>query len=223
MATDFRQFVGALAEAEALAAGQLDATRRSHPAVRGDLIYWLGGHELGGQWPTVGAMAQLLSQEVGGHLVAAGLPLLPPREYAAQTMLSVYPARSVGFAAHTDRSGAAGDRRLITAVYYLNPEWTQADGGVLRVSTGESRSTTAAAEEAAIAPDAAAAEVEVEPVLDRLVLFWSDTTTHTVTPTSDGATPRLALSFWFLAADDVHGGLGPSPLEELMEHFPRIN
>eukprot|EP01052_Picozoa_sp_SAG31_P020882 SAG31_NODE_1589_length_7816_cov_5.732279_8_plen_325_part_00 len=203
VAADFRQFVGALADQRALAAGELDATGRSNPALRGDLIYWLGGHELGRKWPLVGPMAQLLGQYVGAELRRAGLPLLPPREYAAKAMLSVYPPRSVGFAEHTDRSDVPGDRRLVTAVYYLNPEWKHSDGGSLRISTQPR--------------DAASQQgMDIHPVLDRLVLFWSDSTSHSVAPTASDAAPRLALSFWFLADDQARAADALSPLEGLM-------
>ena len=177
VAGDFRQFVGALAAAKALAAGELDATGRSAPAVRGDLIYWLSGQELGQKWPTVGAAAQLMAAEVLRHLRGApghGLKLLPSKQYAAAAMLAVYPGGSVGFAPHTDRSDLPGDTRAVTAVYYMNPEWKAADGGLLRVEPTPG------------ANGVPAAAVEVEPVLDRLVLFWADQTTHSVQPTTAG-------------------------------------
>jgi hypothetical protein len=167
VSTDFRKYVGESAETKgkefgALTPGELDATKRSHPALRGDLICWLSGAELQPKWRTVGAAAQLLRTDVLAHLLAGAgagegwARLVPPKAFMGQArrhnrdqpahlltaargrgqaMLSVYPPGSVGFAPHVDRSRAAGDRRKVTAIYYLNPEWQPADGGLsLRAS-----------------------------------------------------------------------------------------
>ncbi|HET9450694.1 MAG TPA: 2OG-Fe(II) oxygenase, partial [Aggregicoccus sp.] len=62
------------------------------------------------------------------------------------------------------------------AIWYANPDWAPAHGGVLRLyPEGE-------------------APVDVEPVLDRLVVFLSERVEHEVLPVS---APRLALTAWF--------------------------
>lgn len=69
--------------------------------------------------------------------------------------------------------------RRITAVYYLNEDWSQADGGALRIYADK------------WTPDAA--PVDVAPKLDRLVLFRS-TLQHEVLVTRR---LRLALTQWW--------------------------
>eukprot|EP01079_Euglenida_sp_SAG-EU17-18_P004154 gene4154-4476_t len=68
----------------AMQPGELDETGRSNPALRGDVIRWLTGEEVGrgrGGSPCVGAMAQLLRSAVLSELMAAlpGVPLIHPK------------------------------------------------------------------------------------------------------------------------------------------------
>ena len=80
------------------------------------------------------------------------------------------------YAAHTDT--IRGDaRRVISYCYYLNDAWTPAAGGELRLHG---------------APD-----IDVAPVLDRIVLFRSDAQLHEVLPTTER---RLSLTGWLSRA-----------------------
>ena len=62
----------------------------------------------------------------------------------------------------------------------MNDEWRQGDGGELVIHPG------------------AEGEKVVDPIQDRLVVFWSDSTHHEVRPTHMDAAERLALSFWYM-------------------------
>ncbi|MCB9674764.1 MAG: 2OG-Fe(II) oxygenase [Alphaproteobacteria bacterium] len=71
--------------------------------------------------------------------------------------------------------------RVVTAIWYVNPDWTPADGGSLRAWVpGGTR--------------------EVEPRLDRLVLFLSERVRHEVLPAHR---ERFALTAWFRGAEAV--------------------
>ena len=210
----FRAFVGECAEASppVLRPGELDATGRSQPAVRGDLITWLTGGELAPEWNSVGTLAQIMRTKFLSELIAsmkgpqqAGVQLIHPRNFMGMTMLSIYSASSVGFATHTDRNETAvdGDLRKISAVYYLNPGWRPEDGGELLIRPGTSN------------------EVIVQPELDRLVLFWSDSVEHKVGATASSAPPRLALSFWFHEDKQGIAGRGEA-LSPLLQAFEDV-
>ena len=97
--------------------------------------------------------------------------------------LALYPGGGARYVRHLDtfRAGAAANatpssNRRLTAIYYANPEWMPEQGGALRVfhEDGSTR--------------------EVEPVLDRLIVFLSDRLEHEVLPAN---AERLALTAWF--------------------------
>lgn len=67
-----------------------------------------------------------------------------------------------------------GDHRRVTAIVYLNPEWQPAHGGQLRLHADP--------------------PVDIEPRLDRLVVFLSDRMEHEVLPAH---APRLAMTAWY--------------------------
>jgi SM-20-related protein len=74
------------------------------------------------------------------------------------------------YSRHLDAFADQQDRRLVTAIYYLN-DWHAGDGGELR-----------------------AAGVDVEPILDRVVIFRSELVEHEVLPTH---VPRFAVTAWY--------------------------
>ena len=75
---------------------------------------------------------------------------------------------------HRDAFPGQGNRRL-TAICYLNPDWRPEHGGMLRLhlDTGP---------------------LDVEPTLDRLVVFLSERVEHEVLPSR---ALRLAATAWF--------------------------
>ena len=106
----------------------------------------------------------------------------------SQPMLACYPAgENARYIRHVDNPDDNG--RVITVIYYLNADWTPADGGQLRLHP------QAAA--AAGAGRSGASTIDVDPVADRLVLFWSDARMpHEVLPAQNQ--DRWALSVWYM-------------------------
>ena len=86
---------------------------------------------------------------------------------------------------HSDVGPQTPDRRL-TCIYYLNPNWTRADGGELRLYLPASRVRESAGGVQPVDP------CDVAPRMDRLIIFRSEIE-HEVLPS---AAPRLALSGW---------------------------
>jgi [Skp1-protein]-hydroxyproline N-acetylglucosaminyltransferase len=75
-------------------------------------------------------------------------------------------------------SGGAQLIRLVTCVYYLNPDWVPDHGGYLRVFTKDSPQQ----------------HWDAAPVLDTLVVFRSTDVEHEVLPTFH---ERMALTVWY--------------------------
>jgi len=158
---------------------------------RDDEVTWLSGDERG----ALGALSQFLRDTLGSlffELFAARDGsnkhlLLRPEDYHSNAMLSVYSSDRGGFVKHLDHDNAS-DPRKISAVYYLNSDWDDKEnGGALllypsTVTEGEGKNH----EEV----------VRVNPIRDRLVLFWSDKMYHAVEPSVKKN--RLACSFWYL-------------------------
>jgi len=79
---------------------------------------------------------------------------------------------------HRDRFSDV-DRRCVSFVLYLNPNWLSGDGGEVRIYEGEHSD---------------AIQTEVVPSWGKLLLFMSADTWHEVMPTH---TQRLSLTGWF--------------------------
>lgn len=146
-------------------------------AARGDEIAWLD-LALHGALPGIEAL--LASLEALRVELAQGLRLALPR---TELQLSRYVAPGARYLRHRDAFRGGGNR-LLTAVYYLNPDWRPEHGGCLRVHGPEGPR-------------------DLEPRLDRLVVFVSEQLEHEVLPVHH---PRLALTAWF-GRDDPLGRL----------------
>src|SRR6185295_11601544 len=85
-----------------------------------------------------------------------------------------YPGAGARYVRHRDAFGGPESRR-VSAILYLNPTWTPADGGLLRLHTG-------------------AGAVDLEPRLDRLVVFLSERLEHEVLPAH---AERFAATAWY--------------------------
>jgi SM-20-related protein len=137
------------------------------PVLRGDLTTWLER----------GADARLaplwaLFDRVAGELrERAFLGVLD-----VEVQLALYPGDGARYVAHRD-AFESGGRRRATAVYYLNPEWCAEHGGALRVHL------------------AGGGTRDIEPVLDRLVVYLAHLVEHEVLPTT---VPRWAVTAWML-------------------------
>jgi hypothetical protein len=162
-------------------------TQKKEGKYRDDEIAWLTGDE---RPVALGALSQFLRDTLGDILCNVFNEkkdgsykhlLLSPTDYHSNVMLSVYSSNRGGFVKHLDHDDAS-DPRKISAVYYLNSDWNENEnrGALLLYPEGGENSTP----------------VRVNPIRDRLVLFWSDTMYHAVEP-SEGR-KRFACSFWYL-------------------------
>ncbi|KTF80310.1 hypothetical protein cypCar_00022596 [Cyprinus carpio] len=71
-------------------------------------------------------------------------------------MVACYPGNGTGYVRHVDNPN--GDGRCITCIYYLNKNWdAKVHGGLLQ-----------------IIPEGRNVVANIEPLFDRLLIFWSD-------------------------------------------------
>ena len=135
-------------------------------ATRGDFITWIepdeAGVALGSLREAFTALGETLSAEA--YLGLGRFDL----------QLAWYPGHGEHYARHVDAFPGQSNRR-VTAIYYLNPDWGPAQGGLLRLHLEEG-------------------PVEVAPTLDRLVVFLSERIEHEVLPAHGS---RLALTAWY--------------------------
>jgi SM-20-related protein len=140
--------------------------------VRGDEIRWLERAELG---KATAALWRLLEEVRGAANAGAYLGL---RRFDLQ--LARYLTPGARYGRHADAFQVKTRRRL-TAIYYANPAWRPEHGGLLRAY-------------------AASGPCDIEPVLDRLVLFSSERVEHEVMATY---VSRTALTAWYYDADGI--------------------
>ena len=162
-----------------------NATMKKNEKYRDDEITWLSGDE---NEDALSALSQFLRDTLGSIIFEIFTKdkgkkiLLRPEEYHSNAMLSVYSSNRGGFAKHLDHDDAT-DPRKISAVYYLNSNWNEKEnGGALLLYPDK-------------VDDDDAKAVRVNPIRDRLVLFWSDQMYHAVEPSNK---QRFACSFWYL-------------------------
>jgi SM-20-related protein len=144
------------------------ADRERRPEVRGDLTCWLDPATAPPALARVHALFDALRDTVN-HAAWLGLR-------AFDLQVALYPGRGARYLRHRDTFRDRPERRL-TAIWYANPDWIPADGGVLRAY--EPAGTRA-----------------IAPLADRLVIFRSDALEHAVTPSQ---TQRIALTAWYRA------------------------
>lgn len=172
----------ARAEAEELSAsGRLRTgglgraeVRWAEVQARSDDILWLDeAHPP----PAIGTLLHAL-QRLRRRLVAAhGLG-----EAASEVQLARY--REGGrYVRHLDAYRGAATRRL-TVLLYLNPDWTEAQGGCLRLYPDRPQ-----------APPLP--HLDVAPLGGRLLVFQSRRLEHEVRPVAPLAPPRYSLTCWY--------------------------
>jgi SM-20-related protein len=179
-ATGVHDAIEALAAAGRLRQAGLGrgAARRVDGAVRGDAITWIDPgqvpRELAGLWAVFLALRDSLNRDA-----YLGLDRM-------EIQVARYPGGGAAYARHRDAfpapPGGRANRR-VTAIYYANLGWSPGDGGVLRLH----------------GPDGPA---DVEPILDRLLVFQSERVEHEVLP---ALTPRRAVTAWFRPRDPLGG------------------
>ena len=106
-------------------------------------------------------------------------------------MVTCYPGGGARYVRHCDNSCFAGEGercngRRLTVIMYLNPAWVSVHGGELRIFPP-------------FAPKGRPPLCDVAPLLDRLLLFFSDLRTpHEVLP---ACAPRRACTLWYVERD----------------------
>nr|WNL52995.1 prolyl 4-hydroxylase 2B [Sinonovacula constricta] len=142
--------------------------------IRSDEIYWVEGSEesLPGVRYIVSTMDKILiafNDYLDGRYFING---------RTKAMLACYPGNGTYYRRHVDNPNKDG--RVVTCILYLNENWdAQKDGGVLRVL-----------------PSNAPTYVDVAPVANRLLFFWSDRRNpHEVQPAFK---TRYAITVWYM-------------------------
>ncbi|XP_072884909.1 prolyl hydroxylase EGLN2-like [Hemitrygon akajei] len=99
------------------------------------------------------------------------------RGVRSAAMVACYPGHGTGYVRHIDNPN--GDGRCVTCIYYLNRDWdVSVHGGLLQIFP-ENRSEVA----------------NIEPLFDRLLIFWSDRRNpHEVKP---AFATRYAITVWY--------------------------
>jgi SM-20-related protein len=149
------------------AAGVGSGQARIRSDIRGDHICWLDETQAGPALTEVLARLEDLRQRINRALFL-GL-------CDAELHFAVYPPGS-GYKRHLDRF-RDDDRRALTVILYLNQDWTDQDGGLLRFWPDENRPP-----------------LEILPAGGTLVTFLADRFWHEVLP---ARRQRLSLTGWF--------------------------
>lgn len=151
--------------------------------MRTDKMVWMEGSE-----SFVGPLLRrhILRSDVLSQKINLLLKAIAP-EHAWQgcgrskIMATCYPRGGKRYVAHYDNPNHNG--RKLTMILYLNGAWKHGDGGVLRMKSK-------------------GVQVDVAPLENRLLCFWSDKRCpHEVLPTS-GSSDRFAITIWYLDEDD---------------------
>ena len=150
------------------------------PVKRSDLIHWLKLGDRGGGGGGGGGSGRLRHLKAAARGLEALSPLLNDyfdgpsgagRPDRMSFMVACYPGdSSVGYVKHRDSRPdlRTPPGRKVTALFYLNPDWRETDGGQLRLWWEGADGVTGAPE-----PDGVATTTLVAPLLGRLVFFVS--------------------------------------------------
>src|SRR5262249_23586211 len=150
------------------------AMHRIDLAVRGDAIAWMEPDEAASELADLTALFLSLRDALNREAYL-GLGRM-------EIQIARYPGNGSRYDRHRDAFPTpAGGRpnRRVTAIYYANPSWRPEDGGVLRLHL-DGRSH------------------DVDPILDRLLVFLSEQIEHEVLPAH---VPRRAVTAWLRNRD----------------------
>lgn len=141
--------------------------------VRGDKIAWITGKE------EIYDNMKLIMDAIDRLMRYCKDSLTEEHVIKGRTpaMVACYPGDGTGYKRHIDNTQKDG--RCITCLYYLNKGWdTEQNGGQLRVF-----------------PSVSEVPVDIDPIFDRLFVFWSDKRTpHEVLP---AYAERFAITLWY--------------------------
>lgn len=154
-----------------------DDEKYTEKRIRGDKITWIEGNE-----PGVGYIKELMqkmdclvlqcngtSRKLGGYDIQG----------RTKAMVAIYPGQQTGYIRHIDNPDQDG--RCLTAICYLNENWSESDGGKLRIYKGTNH-------------------IDIEPVFNRVLLFWSDKRNpHEVLPADFR---RYAVTVWYFDKEE---------------------
>lgn len=147
--------------------------------IRGDQIAWVEGNEPGCE--NIGSLMAHIDEAIMRSAANGQLG-----NYAingrTKAMVACYPGNGTGYVRHVDNPN--GDGRCITCIYYLNKNWdVKVHGGLLQIFP-EDRNVVA----------------NIEPLFDRLLIFWSDRRNpHEVKP---AFATRYAITVWYFDAKE---------------------
>ncbi|KAG0351837.1 2OG-Fe(II) oxygenase superfamily-domain-containing protein [Gamsiella multidivaricata] len=171
-------------------AGQMDKASGKHNieedpfregSARGDYTIWVSpGSKFLEQSPALNQCVDWFSKQL--HVDLAKLVHLHGQ---AEYQLAYYPPDSSHYERHRDSFPTNDrddrDQRRVTAIVYFNPDWTEGDGGELRIfDKGMS--------------DEEEKQIDVAPKAGRCVLFLSGVMDHAVLPSFK---ERIALTSWY--------------------------
>lgn len=160
--------------------GQL-VSQKSIPSrnIRGDQIAWVEGREAGCEG--IGALMAHIDEAVM-HSAANGQLGDCVINGRTKAMVACYPGNGAGYVRHVDNPN--GDGRCITCIYYLNKDWdVKKQGGMLQIY-----------------PEGKNVVASIEPLFDRLLIFWSDRRNpHEVKP---AYATRYAITVWYFDAKE---------------------
>jgi len=155
---------------------------------RGDVIKWLDGCDA--SLPMLSGLVQWMRQVLVIHFreqlrkLSTGQCVLQHPSFLLQNaQFARYEGDlDAAFIQHVDNFGSGDDKRVVTIIIYLNDSWTEADGGALRLHSGEEGEF-----------------VDVIPEVGTMVIFWSLKQIHEVRPSSR---TRHAISMW-ISVDEL--------------------
>ncbi|XP_060711903.1 uncharacterized protein egln2 [Hemiscyllium ocellatum] len=141
-------------------------------SIRGDKIAWVDGKEQ--SCANIGLLMARIDELIIYSTGRLGAYMINGRTKA---MVACYPGHGTGYVRHIDNPN--GDGRCVTCIYYLNRDWDiNVHGGLLQIFP-ENRSEVA----------------NIEPLFDRLLIFWSDRRNpHEVKP---AFATRYAITVWY--------------------------
>ncbi|XP_051900185.1 egl nine homolog 1 [Pristis pectinata] len=141
-------------------------------SIRGDKIAWVEGTE-----PDCSGIGELMARIDELIIYSAGRLGNYAINGRTKAMVACYPGHGTGYVRHIDNPN--GDGRCVTCIYYLNRDWdVNVHGGLLQIFP-ENRSEVA----------------NIEPLFDRLLIFWSDRRNpHEVKP---AFATRYAITVWY--------------------------
>ena len=123
------------------------------------------------------------------------------------------PCNGSRYVRHTD--DAREQTRRLTCIFYVNPDWEEADGGQLCLYLGHLGRVSLSGETAPRPPTIAT----ITPLANRLVLFWSDARVpHEVLPAFKA---RYAVSVWYSDARGVRAAAASADLTAAASSPPR--